>query len=363
MFNKKFNKKELRNYLEKISFIKRIKKDDIIIGITVIVIIILAFLISSQDFKFDFWTTGLSSEEIGRKVIDYINDNKLSPTPASLVAVSEESGLFKVKIKIGTKEFDSYATKDGRFLFPTAFEMVAIEDNRDNSQTASREEEKTAEEIKASIKKSDKPELEAFVVSRCPFGLQMQRMIYYAIKEIPELAKYVKVKYIGTVSPTGNTITSMHGEAEAKENLRQICIREEQPQKYWEYVGCQMKAGDTTSCETSTAINSAALNACLSDPNRGVAYAKNDFAAVDSYNVTGSPTLAINGAVIEEFTLNGQPVFSSSRSADEIREIVCEGFNNKPQFCSRKLNTKRAATSFSSGYENTSASSGTASSE
>jgi hypothetical protein len=40
----------------------------------------------------------------------------------------------------------------------------------------------------------------------------------------------MKARYIGTVS--GTTITAMHGEAEAKENLRQICIREEQSTKY-----------------------------------------------------------------------------------------------------------------------------------
>jgi hypothetical protein len=28
-------------------------------------------------------------------------------------------------------------------------------------------------------------------------------------------------------------IASMHGDEEAKENLRQICIREEQKDKYW----------------------------------------------------------------------------------------------------------------------------------
>ena len=64
-----------------------------------------------------------AAERVAKKVIDYINNNQLSSTTASLGGVSEESGLVKVKIKIGANSFDSYATKDGKFLFPQAFDM------------------------------------------------------------------------------------------------------------------------------------------------------------------------------------------------------------------------------------------------
>ena len=77
----------------------------------------------------------------------------------------------------------------------------------------------------------------------------------------------------------------MHGPEEAQENLRQICIREEQPAKYWNYISCYMKKttataasgmplGDSTGCQASTGVDTAKLNACVSDPSRGLAYAK-----------------------------------------------------------------------------------------
>jgi len=44
------------------------------------------------------------------------------------------------------------------------------------------------------------------------------------------------------LDPVNNTIKSMHGAAEAQENLRQICIREEQSGKYWDYVRCYIEA-------------------------------------------------------------------------------------------------------------------------
>lgn len=191
------------------------------------------------------------------------------------------------------------------------------------------------------VEKNDSPVLEAYVVSRCPFGIQMQRAMADAVKNMPDLAKYLKVRYIGASS--GNTITSMHGDAEAQENLRQICIREEQPQKYWNYVACQMKSGNTAGCEKSAGINSSKLSACASDANRGVAYAEKDFVLDRQYNIGGSPTIVLNGAQISETRYGG-------RSSDGVKTMVCSGFNSEPNFCSQKLNTTAAKSSFSETY-------------
>ena len=162
-----------------------------------------------------------------------------------------------------------------------------------------------------------------------------------AIKEQPSLAQYMKVMYIGAVS--GNTITAMHGPAEAEENLRQICIRDEQTAKYWNYVSCQMKSGDTAGCETSTGVDSAKLNACVSTPTRGVAYSKKDFDLNAKYNISGSPTLILNGAQVSESNYGG-------RSPDGVKSMVCAGFNSQPSFCSTKLTTAQATASFSETY-------------
>lgn len=343
MYNLKSMLNKLKNILKdiptKFKKIKEIKKNTIFIIIAILAIIITGILIyakSNPDFSFTS-ILGYSDKQIGENVIKYINDNQLASTPASLVSVSRVSGLVKVKIKIGTAEFDSYATKDGKFLFPQAFEMNPKKDdsNLDNN--------KTSGQPNAPVSKTDNPMLESFIVSRCPFGLQMQRAIVDAVKNMPALTKYIKIRYIGSVS--GNTITAMHGEAEAKENLRQICIREEQPDKYWNYIGCDMKAaGMEKSCEQSTGVDSAKLNACIADINRGVAFAKKDFDLSNKYNISGSPTTILNGTLIDETNYGG-------RSSDGIKSIVCAGFNKEASFCSTKLNTTQAAASFSPTYE------------
>lgn len=323
-----------------LNFLKRMNRNNILIGVAVIGVIVTAVLIFvSTNHSFALPNIfGMSDSKIGKAAVDYINNNGLSSTPASLVSVSEESGLVKVKIKIGTSDFDSYATKDGKLMFPQAFNMS----DKKASAAASTDASTNTDQTPTPVTKTDKPMLEAFVVARCPYGLQMQRAIADAVKNLPSLDQYVKARYIGAVS--GNSITSMHGDAEAKENLRQICIREEQPTKYWNYVGCQMKASGTeTSCEQSTGVDSAKLSACTSDVTRGVAYAKKDFDLATKYNVQGSPTLILNGTQISESGYGG-------RSSDGVKSMICAGFNTQSSFCTTKLNTAAAAVSFSATY-------------
>ncbi len=329
------------------NFLKKLDRNTILAGVAILAVIIVGVLIFANKglSNISFLGLGQSNDQIAKTAVDYINKNLLQGSTATLVSVSEESGLVKMKLKVGTSEYDSYATKDGKLLFPEAFSIKPGNSQNANINSGG----KTAEEILAAIKKSDKPEIDAFVVSRCPYGLQMQRMMADATKNIPDLTNYLKIRYIGSVS--GNTITSMHGDAEAQENLRQICIREEQSSKYWNYVSCQMKSGDTAGCQSSTGIDSVKLNACTSTASRGVAFAKKDFDLANKYSVSGSPTLIVNGATVDEFTSDNQPVFGSSRSSDELKTVVCSAQNSKAGFCSTKLNTAQAATSFSETYE------------
>ncbi|MEK7562243.1 MAG: hypothetical protein AAB509_00990 [Patescibacteria group bacterium] len=330
-------------------FKMNLNKNTVLLGVAAVGIIITGFLIyaSQNPNQLPFLKLGasLSNDEIAKKSLDYLNKSVLSGgAQAELVGISEESGVVKVKIKIGTTEYDSYATKDGKLLFPQAFTMesgstAAAQQPGQNNQPSP----KNIEEAKANLKKSDSPIIEAYVVSRCPFGLQMQRVMADVIQNIPELAKNMKVRYMGSVS--GNTITAMHGEAEAKENLRQICVREEQPAKYWNYVSCQMKTGDTAGCEKSTGINSTQMNSCISDTNRGVAYAKKDFDLNTKYNIQGSPTLILGDSQISEFDFGG-------RSSQALKIIACAAFNSEPGYCSKTLNTAEAAASFSETYAN-----------
>jgi hypothetical protein len=345
------SKFDLVNCIKNLKKLKNIGYKNLLVGIAIIGIIITGGLIlakSNIGFSLPSFF-GKSDSQIGKDTINYINTNGLSSTPASLVKVSEESGLVKVTIKIGTQQFDSYVSKDGKFLFASAIDMspaktTAAANQNANSQTPT------------AVTKNEKPSLEAFVVSSCPYGLQMQRAIVDAVKNLPSLASNVVIRYIGDIS--NGEIESMHGPEEAAENLRQICIRQEQPSVFYNYLSCYMKKttataeggmplGDSTGCQASTGVNTSTLNACVTDSSRGLAYAQKDFDLATKYNVSGSPTLILNGAQISETGYGG-------RSSDGVRSMVCAGFKTEAGFCSTKLNTTEASISFNATYASTS---------
>lgn len=333
----------------KLNFLKN--RNNVLVLVAMIGILVTGGLIyanSNSNFSLSSFF-GASDAQIGKKAVDYINNSGLSSSPASLVSVSEASGLIKVKIKIGTNEFDSYATKDGKLLFPQALDMSA---KTAATAAANSNSSQTPAQTAATVKKVANPSLEAFVVSSCPFGLQMQRAIADAVKNVPSLAANIVIRYIGSVS--GGVISSMHGPEEAAENLRQICIRQEQPAKYYNYISCYMKKttstassgmplGDSASCQASTGVDTAKLNSCVKDPSRGLAYAQKDFDLASQYNVQGSPTLVLDGQTIDETSFGG-------RSSDGVKTIICDASNTQGSYCSTKLNTTSAATSFNATY-------------
>ncbi len=251
--------------------------------------------------------------------------------------VTEKSGVVSFDIVFDAngqeQRYTSYITKDGKILFTSG---TVLADVKANTAAGQQEAPKmTCDDLK----KAENTKITAFVVSQCPFGLQMQRVIAKAIEEQPMLSKNIDVKYIGSVE--NGKITSMHGDEEAQENLRQICIREEQPTLYWPYVSCYMKAGKTDECIASSGVDNTKLTACTTDASRGLAYAQKDFDLVKKYNITGSPTMLGNdGQIVSEFDFGG-------RTADAMKQLVCCSSKTQGEYCKTDLSKDSVASSFS----------------
>lgn len=312
-----------------------------------VALIIAAFLIGYGKMSKGGTLFGIfgnqKAEETVQEAIDFLSENMLDGAEAILVSLSEESGVYKFKMKIDAEEFNSYLTKDGKILFPSGISLVEPEE----SAAGAEGEKMTCEDIN----KTKEPVLEAFVVSKCPFGVQIQRVLNEVVKNIPQMASYIKVEYIGAIE--GGKITAMHGDEEAQENLRQICLREEQPNNFWAYIDCHIKEGNVNSCLQTAQIDVSKLTGCLADGNRGLAYAEKDFDAQNKYKVTGSPTLILDGNRISEFDFGG-------RTAEAVKTVVCCAFQDKPDFCDETLSTELANSSFSPTYSSGSAASNSA---
>ena len=277
-----------------------------------------------------------AGQKIAQQAIDFINKNMLQGQTAVLGEVKAVSGVYEFKLKIGEQEYTSYITKDGKILFTSGVDINPSTSTQ-KSVTTTTVAKKTCEDLA----KADKALIEAFVVSKCPFGLQMQRILAEIVKNIPSAAQYIKVEYIGDIS--NNKVNSMHGDEEAQENLRQVCIREEQANKYWDYITCHIKKGEVDPCLASAKIDTNTLTACITDTNKGLAYIKKDFERQDKFGVTGSPTLILNDTEVSEFDFGG-------RTAEAVKTVICCGIKSQPNFCSQKLTTEQAATSFSETY-------------
>jgi hypothetical protein len=247
--------------------------------------------------------------------------------------IKETNGVYEFQLKLQGQAYTSYITKDGKILFTSGVKLD------DKAKTAAATTTAQKKLTLKDLKKSDKPSLTAFVVANCPYGLQTQRVFKKAMEDAPGLADALKIKYIGSI--VDGKITAMHGDEEAKENMRQICIRDEQSDLYWPYVNCYMKEGKTEQCLAEVGVDTATMTACAEDPKRGNAFAQKDFDSANKFNVSGSPTLVLNDAqVVSEFDFGG-------RVPNSVKTLVCGGSKTPAEYCSKDISTNEVAVSLS----------------
>jgi len=194
------------------------------------------------------------------------------------------------------------------------------------------------------MEKKDKPEVELFVMSQCPYGTQIEKGILPAVAALGSKISFA-VKFCDY---------AMHGETEIKEELQQYCIETEQNAKYLDYLNCFLKEGKSDECATSVGIDKAKLTTCIAATDKTYSVTKN-FAdkttwkgnyppfnvfktAVDRYGVQGSPTLVINGVIAE-----------SARDSASLLGAICTGFKVKPAECNATLSSAAPTPGFGFG--------------
>ena len=104
----------------------------------------------------------LSFDQAKAKGEDFINKVLMPGGNASIKGISDEDDFYKIVVNANGQEYISYMTKDGKKFFPIAKDIDA--------------------EIKIYVEehtpiKSDKPKIELFVMSYCPYGTQIEKGI------------------------------------------------------------------------------------------------------------------------------------------------------------------------------------------
>ncbi len=311
--------------------------------------IILSILLVASIFTNGFGIRGLlvkegANQETIDNAITFINDELLPPGSSATLGETdseERIEISKFKIKIGDKSYDSFVSKDGKYLFPDVIKMAEVLKTTKAKDNAS---------VTAEIVKADKPNIDLFVMSYCPFGLQSQKTMLPVYALLKDKAN-ITVHFCNY---------AMHGKKELDENLRQYCMQSESQDEYMDYLSCFVKDGDSEKCLLSANINQDKLNSCISETDKeynvSADYENKDTwldgqvpnqypmfnvesSLNEMYGIGGSPSIVINGK-----NVNVNP-----RTPENYKAFICQAFNVQPEECLETLSTETPAPSFGTG--------------
>lgn len=286
-------------------------------------------------------TNTVSKDEASTTAVSYINDNLLGgQATATLDSVEAANGVYVLNLSISGQSFKSYVTTDGKYLFPSGYEL-------EEKTTGTTKEEETP----AELTKTDKPKVEVFVMSHCPYGTQIEKGMLPVANLLGDKIDF-SVKFV---------YYAMHGKKELDEQMLQYCIQKDFESKYNEYLACFLDKGESASCVTKVGLDQAKLDSCVKETDEKYKITENfndkatwiggNYPAFDiykdlneEYGVQGSPTLIINGVDV-----------SSARDSASLLKAVCGAFKDAPAECEEELSSASPSAGF--GYAEGSATS------
>lgn len=296
------------------------------IAATVFLVAVLIFMIFFRSGSGDIGADGAKA-----KVVNFFETQGLVVTVSSVERVS---GMYKLAVSAeGAGEGFVYTSLDGSYL--------------GSMQEMNPSESSSGSTVAKEVPKSDKPVVDLYVFSYCPYGTQEEKgllPVYNLLKHDAD----INIKFIG----------AMHGEYEQVESYRQLCIQKIYGKdKLFNYLDRFLASTEIGACQgtascvnplldklmISAGISKASVNTCMQKDAEAL-YAA-DGAAASQLGITGSPTLVVNGVIV-----------SSGRDAASILSAVCSAFNEAPAECASELSSATPSPGFGSETSSTSVS-------
>ncbi len=262
------------------------------------------------------------------------------------------------EVEISTSEGNTsvQVTKDGGYLVQVALDLNSEVDEPDSPETPV-----------VDVPKSDKPEVELFIMSYCPYGTQAEKGIIPAIEALGDEIDF-KLRFVYyAMHPTSG---------EVEENLLDYCIQKESPEKLLPYLKCFLDSGKNESCLAEVGLNDGSLDNCIASTDEEFNVLANledeagwlsgrfpkfdiDKTLNEEYGVPGSPSLVINGLRFASRSScspaqeeSGQcTVYPVGRDPASYLNIICQAFNDVPEECSTELTSVSYGPGF--GYDTT----------
>ncbi len=283
-------------------------------------------------------TVGVANpDEVQSKVLSFVESQV--DEPVEVVETNLKNGLYEIVISFQGREIPLYVTQDGENLVQGVTPIDQLIDATNVAQDAATESTPTE------VPKSDKPVVELFVMSICPFGTQAEKGILPVLMKLGDKVDFT-LRFVSY---------AMHDKLEIDENTVQYCIQKEESEKFYDYLECYLEAQGADAwkaCRTKVGIDEAKLSGCIAvaDEEFKISELYNDKSSwsggtypqynVDKelntqYGVRGSPTLVINGVVS-----------SAGRSPSSYLTGICAAFNNQPEECSVEMPADTPAPGF-----------------
>ena len=315
----------------------KIKKKTMWQAATAVLAIILIIMVATKGSCNG--TGAVTADDAGEKTVGFINNFLTDGNKEiTLNNVVEENSMYKVEFEVEGQTYPSYVSKDGTLLFLQVIDMDKAIEEGSNEGPA----DDTANEPAPSVPKTEKPEVEVFVMSHCPYGTQMEKGAIPVAELLGDKIDF-SVKFV---------YYAMHGKTEVDEQLNQHCIQKEQNEKYIPYLKCFLEEGKGEECLGTADIDTEMMNACVAAKDTELAITENledqstwlngryplfdvDKELNTKYGVGGSPTLIINGASA-----------SSGRDPASILSAVCNSFTTAPEECATQLSSAQPSPGF-----------------
>lgn len=285
--------------------------------------------------------------EIDNLVKNYLLANK--EIPVEISGLSVEDGLLKVMLIIDGKEKEIYFTADGRKVILAAQKFDEYIERAKQQMEERKKSSQVGDEYK-----TDKPVVDVFVMSYCPYGTQIEKGLLPVLRLLQGKID-ARIRFVDY---------AMHGKKELDENITQYCIQKDTPEKFYDYLECFLETEDSKGCVQKLGIDPEKLAKCTDDTDKEFKVSENfqdkstwkgNFPTfnIDSednlkYQVAGSPTLVING----------QKIVPLGRDANSLLQAICSAFKNPPKECDEKLSADTPSPGFGNNTQNNSGSAG-----
>jgi len=318
---KKYEKKEKvvrdktdsfqKHRIEENKLLEKVRGNPWIISTFVCGALVLILLITN----FGGITGNVSKNTAGETILNFAKSQV--DGDVSLVKVETVDDLYKVTVLYNGNEIPLYLTKDGKNLVQGVIPVSQLTSSSGSAQTEE-------------IPKTDKPEVDLYVMSFCPYGNRGENTMVPAYNLLKDKIDF-NVYYI--VSVSGNTVNSLHGQPEVDENEREACVLKDYGfDAWWKFVVyVNNNCGSDGSCWKDAAksanLDSNKIQSCVS--SEGLNLMKESQAASNSAGASGSPTLIINGVQSSSVYQYG--------NADAYKQAICSAFNTAPTECSTQL--------------------------